>query len=321
MQETRDGQPTGTAPVGPDFSGPEDRAAPAPAPPPPATAMPQYTDAAPPAAPEFVTPEPPPVVAAAVAPPVASPLPQRRPSPWPVRITAAVVILSMIAILLAVILPRQRTQMQAHSGGATTETPMPSAPGGEAPGAATGEQGAQADTAATAAAAGWGQDSQGAAGPGVDPAAASPAGPGGAEGAGTGSGPADTGHGEAAGTGPGPAEGMGGTGAGTERCGNCGGTGQVSCPMKHLPNGHLLNPWFWNEPRYYTGDDPLLPDEADLGVCPLCKGTYRATCPGCEGRGEVDPAAALPKGFDPAGVGGFDLSALQDLAGGMMGGQ
>jgi hypothetical protein len=227
----------------------------------------------------------------------------------------------MAAIAVAIVLPRQRTQVQAQVGGSPSETQTPSQEGGTAPGAATGDQGASQAGAATAAAAAWGNAAEGPAGPGSDPQGASATDQGATQDSGAGAGTQGDVGGETGATGAGPREGQAGPGAGTQACDNCGGTGTVACPMKHLPNGHLLNPWFWNEPRYYSGDDPLLPDEADLGVCPLCGGSYKARCPRCEGAGQADPDAPLPKGFDPKGLSGFDMSAVQGMASGPMGGQ
>jgi hypothetical protein len=324
MDNDLSGQP-GAAPMGPDFSGPEDRVAPSPvAPATPAAGPPQYAEAAPPplTTPDFVVPEP---ALAPVEQPAAAPTsaaaPVRRGSPWPSRITAALVVLSVLAIAAAIILPRQRTQVRAHVGGASSETETPSQAGGATPGATTGDQGASQAGQATAQAAGWGPGAQGPAGPAADTQGASATDQGAAQDSGAGAGTQGEAGGETGATGAGPREGQGGSGAGSQACGNCGGTGTVACPMKHLPNGHLLNPWFWNEPRYYSGDDPLLPDEADLGVCPLCGGSYKARCPRCEGAGKIDPNAPPPAGFDAKGLGGFDMSALQGIASGLMGGQ
>lgn len=82
-------------------------------------------------------------------------------------------------------------------------------------------------------------------------------------------------------------------------CPGCGGTGVMACPMKHLPNGHLLNPLFWAEERYYSGRDPLLPEDADMGVCPRCGGTLQVPCDSCSGTGR---ATAQPQPGQAAGI-------------------
>ena len=105
-------------------------------------------------------------------------------------------------------------------------------------------------------------------------------------------------------------------------CPDCGGTGEVACPMKHLPNGHMLNPLFWNEPGYYSGKDPLLPDDADMGECPVCHGTLKTTCRHCNGKGQI--IEGTPEPADPypelKGVTGLPPGITGDITGGAGGG-
>jgi hypothetical protein len=100
-------------------------------------------------------------------------------------------------------------------------------------------------------------------------------------------------------------------------CPDCGGTGQVACPAKHLPNGHMLNPLFWNEPRYYSGSDPLLPDDADMGECPICHGTLKTNCRHCNGQGQIVEGTPEPQNPYPE-LGGMGITPemLQGLTGG-----
>ena len=108
----------------------------------------------------------------------------------------------------------------------------------------------------------------------------------------------------------------------TGACSDCGGSGVVACPMKHLPNGHLLNLEFWAEERYYKGPDPLLPDMADAGECPICKGTLKTICSSCKGTGKA-LANSGAEGTTPGygGLTGEDAESVQKLMEQMGGGQ
>jgi len=104
-------------------------------------------------------------------------------------------------------------------------------------------------------------------------------------------------------------------------CPDCGGEGTKPCPMKHLPNGHMLNPLFWAEARYYSGNDPLLPEDADMGPCPYCGGKLRVPCGKCEGQGKVleQPAAPAPGTTPGGGAGVVDGATIDSIARQLMG--
>ena len=106
-------------------------------------------------------------------------------------------------------------------------------------------------------------------------------------------------------------------------CAGCDGAGQTACPMKHLPNGHLLNPIFWAEERYYSGPDPLLPDEADVGQCPLCGGALWTTCSACQGTGRASahPHQGAGGGMQASPGSPVDAEAVRGLIEQYMGAQ
>lgn len=199
-------------------------------------------------------------------------------SPWPARVVAAVTILAILAILLAVFLPREKSEVRPQAGPATEDQTAATTP---QPAPTTTMQPATPQVVTPAPT------------PSQLPAPTMPA-------------PQQ----------PQATEQMG-------PCPTCGGTGTMPCPMKHLPNGNLLNPYFWAEERYYAGDDPLLPEEADMGPCPVCHGTLRTTCAQCKGHKQVpvgEPALANP-GAVAAEQAAGQLGAFGDMARQFLGGQ
>ncbi len=219
-------------------------------------------------------------------------------------IVGGVTILAILAIGLAVFLPREKSDQQPQAGTQTTQAPTPSptpTPTQQYQQQNTGRQELQTDD--------WAQQAHQAF---LEQRARAEAQ---SQSQGQGQGQAVTGN---SGGNQTASNADGGTGYST--CPDCGGEGTKPCPMKHLPNGHMLNPLFWAEERYYSGNDPLLPEDADMDPCPYCGGKLRVPCDSCGGTGKVpDSPGGVAPGAQPGGSGVVDGAIIDSVARQLMG--